>query len=317
MSCRPQDHGPCLPNRRSASTRISPGCRRRSRSSGRRLRASRIPTRRRVTGDSPRSNACCARTSTRSPARSRATSGTARTTRRSCSRSFPASRRPRTRRRHLRRWMKPERRGVSLWFQPGRARIFAQPLGVAGIVVPWNYPIYLAAGPLVAALAAGNRVMIKMSELAPATGALLAALVAGSFARDEVCVVNGEAEVGRAFSALPFDHLLFTGSTAVGRGGDARRRGEPDAGHARARRQVAGDRRRRAIRLAAAAERIMVRQADERRTDVHRAGLRAGAGGGGRRLRRRGAAGRRRMLRRIRCARPTTRRSSTPAISGG
>ena len=64
--------------------------------------------------------------------------------------------------------------------------------------MPWNYPIYLAAGPLVAALAAGNRVMIKMSELVPATGALLAALVAGSFARDEVCVVNGEAEVGRA-----------------------------------------------------------------------------------------------------------------------
>src|SRR5262245_52217251 len=120
-------------------------------------------------------------------------------------------------RKHLRRWMKPERRGVSLWFQPGRARIFAQPLGVVGIVVPWNYPIYLAVGPLVGALAAGNRVMIKMSELAPATGALLTGLVAQSFARDEVCVVNGDADVARAFAALPFDHLLFTGSTAVGR----------------------------------------------------------------------------------------------------
>jgi coniferyl-aldehyde dehydrogenase len=120
-------------------------------------------------------------------------------------------------RRHLRRWMKPERRSVSLWFRPGRAQVIAQPLGVVGIVVPWNYPIYLAAGPLAGALAAGNRVMIKMSELAPATGTLLGALVASAFAPDEVCVVNGDADVGRAFSALPFDHLLFTGSTAVGR----------------------------------------------------------------------------------------------------
>jgi len=129
---------------------------------------------------------------------------------------FPGLEAVRHARRHLRGWMKPERRGVSLWFQPGRARVFAQPLGVVGIVVPWNYPIYLAAGPLVGALAAGNRAMIKMSELAPATGTLLAALVAKSFAREEVCVVNGDAGVARAFSALPFDHLLFTGSTAVG-----------------------------------------------------------------------------------------------------
>ena len=130
---------------------------------------------------------------------------------------FPGLEAVRHARRHLRRWMKPERRGVSLWFRPGRARVFAQPLGVVGIVVPWNYPIYLAAGPLAGALAAGNRAMIKMSELAPATGALLATLVAKSFAPDEVHVVNGDAGVAHAFSALPFDHLLFTGSTAVGR----------------------------------------------------------------------------------------------------
>ena len=130
---------------------------------------------------------------------------------------FPSLEGTKHARRHVRRWMKPERRGVSLWFQPGRARVFAQPLGVVGIVVPWNYPIYLAAGPLAGALGAGNRVMIKMSELAPATGALLAALVGKSFARDEVCVVNGDVDVAQAFSALPFDHLLFTGSTAVGR----------------------------------------------------------------------------------------------------
>jgi acyl-CoA reductase-like NAD-dependent aldehyde dehydrogenase len=131
--------------------------------------------------------------------------------------TFPSLEAVKHARRHLRGWMKPRRRGVSLWFQPGRAEVFPQPLGVVGIVVPWNYPLYLAAGPLVGALAAGNRAMIKMSELAPATGALLERLVGESFAHDEVCVVNGDADVGRAFSSLPFDHLLFTGSTAVGR----------------------------------------------------------------------------------------------------
>jgi len=120
-------------------------------------------------------------------------------------------------RRNLRGWMKPQRRRVSLWFQPGRAEVIAQPLGVIGIVVPWNYPIYLAVGPLVGALAAGNRAMVKMSELAPATGALLEALVAEHFRPDEVCVINGEVAIARAFGELPFDHLLFTGSTAVGR----------------------------------------------------------------------------------------------------
>jgi acyl-CoA reductase-like NAD-dependent aldehyde dehydrogenase len=113
--------------------------------------------------------------------------------------------------------MKPQRRAVSLWFQPGRAEVISQPIGVAGIIVPWNYPIYLAVGPLVGALAAGNRALVKMSEFAPSTGALFDALVRSRFAADEVRVVNGDAEVARAFAALPFDHLLFTGSTGVGR----------------------------------------------------------------------------------------------------
>jgi acyl-CoA reductase-like NAD-dependent aldehyde dehydrogenase len=130
---------------------------------------------------------------------------------------FPGLEAVRYARRNLRRWMRPQRRAVSLWFQPGRAEVIAQPLGVAGIIVPWNYPIYLAIGPLVGALAAGNRALVKMSEVAPSTGALLAALVRRHFAPDEVGIVNGDAEVARAFAALPFDHLLFTGSTAVGR----------------------------------------------------------------------------------------------------
>ena len=92
-----------------------------------------------------------------------------------------------------------------------------QPLGVVGIVVPWNYPLYLAIGPLVPALAAGNRAMVKMSETTPATGELLARLVERHFPGGEVAVVNGGAEVAQAFCRLPFDHLLFTGSTGVGR----------------------------------------------------------------------------------------------------
>ncbi len=118
---------------------------------------------------------------------------------------------------HGRRWMKPRRRRPNRWLLPARAKVLPQPLGVVGIVVPWNYPVLLAAGPLICALAAGNRALIKMSELTPRTSALFEQLIARTFARDHVAVVNGDAAVGAAFSALPFDHLLFTGSTTVGR----------------------------------------------------------------------------------------------------
>jgi aldehyde dehydrogenase (NAD+)/coniferyl-aldehyde dehydrogenase len=120
-------------------------------------------------------------------------------------------------RRHTRRWMRDERRATSLWFLPGRSRVVHQPLGVVGIIVPWNYPIFLAVSPLAAALAAGNRAMVKMSELSPRFGGVLAEAVAQAFAPAEVTIVNGDVEVARAFGALPFDHLLFTGSTGVGR----------------------------------------------------------------------------------------------------
>jgi acyl-CoA reductase-like NAD-dependent aldehyde dehydrogenase len=120
-------------------------------------------------------------------------------------------------RKHLRSWMLPRRARTNFWFLPGRSRVVMQPLGVVGIVVPWNYPIYLAVGPAVSALAAGNRVMVKMSESAPATGELLAGLVARYLASDAMTVVNGDADIARAFTALPFDHLVFTGSTEVGR----------------------------------------------------------------------------------------------------
>ena len=130
---------------------------------------------------------------------------------------FPSYGAIRHARRQLKRWMKPQRRPTNFWFLPGRSRVLFQPLGVVGIVVPWNYPIYLAVGPIVAALAAGNRVMVKMSEAAPATGELFARLAAGKLDPAVLTVMNGGPELAREFVSLPFDHLLFTGSTAVGR----------------------------------------------------------------------------------------------------
>ncbi|MEN5312063.1 coniferyl aldehyde dehydrogenase [Pseudomonas koreensis] len=119
--------------------------------------------------------------------------------------------------RHLKGWMKSSRRKVGMAFQPASAKVVYQPLGVVGIIVPWNYPLYLAIGPLVGALAAGNRVMLKLSESTPATGLLLKALLARIFPEDLVCVVLGESDVGVAFSRLRFDHLLFTGATSIGK----------------------------------------------------------------------------------------------------
>ena len=118
---------------------------------------------------------------------------------------------------NLPRWMRHERVATPLHLQPGRARIERQPLGVAGIISPWNYPVQLALAPALGALAAGNRVLLKPSELTPATSALLRELVAARFAEDEFAVVLGDAQVGQAFTRLPFDHLFFTGSTVVGR----------------------------------------------------------------------------------------------------
>ena len=118
---------------------------------------------------------------------------------------------------HGKRWMRGQRRWANQWFLPARTRLLPRPKGVVGIVVPWNYPLYLAVGPLVDALAAGNRVMLKMSEHTPRFSALFADLVARHFAPGDVHVVTGDAEVGKAFAALPLDHLLFTGSTEVGR----------------------------------------------------------------------------------------------------
>lgn len=118
---------------------------------------------------------------------------------------------------HLWRWMRPRLVWPGLELAPSRGRIVQQPLGVVGVVSPWNYPAQLALAPLVAALAAGNRVMIKPSELTPRTAETLADMLGGLFSEEEVAVVQGGPEVGAAFCRLPYDHLLFTGSTPVGR----------------------------------------------------------------------------------------------------
>ncbi len=118
---------------------------------------------------------------------------------------------------HLGKWMRPERRTPHWAFLPASAKLVPQPLGVVGIISPWNYPLQLALVPAAAALAAGNRVMIKISEYSPRFGALLQELVAKTFDPELVSVVLGGPEVAAAFSGLPFHHILFTGSTSIGR----------------------------------------------------------------------------------------------------
>ncbi|GAB2727493.1 coniferyl aldehyde dehydrogenase [Melaminivora jejuensis] len=119
--------------------------------------------------------------------------------------------------RHLARWSRPQKVRTPLTLQPARAWIERQPLGVVGVISPWNYPVQLALAPAMSALAAGNRVLLKPSELTPHTSAQLAALVAQFFDPQEFAVVQGDAATAALVASLPFDHLVFTGSTAVGR----------------------------------------------------------------------------------------------------
>jgi coniferyl-aldehyde dehydrogenase len=118
---------------------------------------------------------------------------------------------------HLKRWMRPSRRALELLFLTNSLSVRYQPKGVVGIIAPWNFPVYLTLGPLIAALAAGNRVLIKMSEATPAANAVLARLLGEIFGEDEVAVFGGELTDPGAFTALPFDHIVFTGSPRVGK----------------------------------------------------------------------------------------------------
>ncbi len=120
-------------------------------------------------------------------------------------------------RKNVSEWMgeRPRLLDWPLW--PARASLMPQPLGLVGIIAPWNYPLFLTIAPLAGALAAGNRVLIKPSEYTPAFSELLERMMDEAFGGDPVAVVLGGPEIGRTFAELPFDHLLFTGSTAVGR----------------------------------------------------------------------------------------------------
>lgn len=120
-------------------------------------------------------------------------------------------------RRHLRRWMRPRRVWPSLATFGASARVECQPRGTCLIIAPWNFPFQLALGPLVSALAAGNAAILKPSEMTPATSALIARLIAETFPPDLVTVVQGDKTVAEDLLALPFDHIFFTGSPAVGR----------------------------------------------------------------------------------------------------
>jgi coniferyl-aldehyde dehydrogenase len=120
-------------------------------------------------------------------------------------------------RKNLAKWMRPERRRVATIFKPAKAWIQYQPLGVVGIISPWNYPLSLAILPAVDALAAGNRVLLKPPELAPRFSSLLKRLLAEVFPEAELAVVLGGPKIAEEFCRLPLDSLAFTGSTAVGR----------------------------------------------------------------------------------------------------
>ena len=118
---------------------------------------------------------------------------------------------------HLRGWMRPRRVGVGWKLWPARAQVRREAVGVVGVMSPWNYPVNLALIPLATAIAAGNHVYLKPSEHTPRTSEWLRTLLASVFPADRVAVALGGTQLGAAFSALPFDHLVFTGSTAVGR----------------------------------------------------------------------------------------------------
>ena len=120
-------------------------------------------------------------------------------------------------RKHLWQWMRMRRVPTVIYLRPGSSRLLSQPLGVVGVISPWNFPLLLSLGPALAALAAGNRVLIKPSEHTPQFSALLQRIVGASFAPEEMCVITGDEDVGKALSGSRLDHLFFTGSTAVGR----------------------------------------------------------------------------------------------------
>ncbi len=119
--------------------------------------------------------------------------------------------------RHVKRWMRPSKRHTEQLFLTNQLRVQYQPKGIVGIIVPWNFPVYLALGPLIAAIAAGNKAMIKLPEATPITNSVIKRMLAEIFSDDEVAVFGEEIIDPSQFTALPFNHIVFTGSPAIGR----------------------------------------------------------------------------------------------------
>ena len=120
-------------------------------------------------------------------------------------------------RRHTRAWAKPRRIRLSLSSRPGRAEVVPEPLGVGLVIAPWNYPVQLVIQPLATAIAAGNAVVVKPSELAPETSAQLARLIPRYVDPEAIAVIDGGVDAARALLDERWDHIFFTGSTRVGR----------------------------------------------------------------------------------------------------
>lgn len=118
---------------------------------------------------------------------------------------------------HLPKWMKKDTRTIGMLLQPAKGWVQYQPLGVVGIISPWNYPMMLGLGPLISALAAGNSAMLKPSSAVPTYTALLAEKIAQAFPATLIHVVQGSGEISKAFSKMNFDQMTFTGSSKVGR----------------------------------------------------------------------------------------------------
>ena len=119
--------------------------------------------------------------------------------------------------RKAKNWMRPRFHFADALFLPAHSLMMAQPKGIIGIISPWNYPLLLSMGPVAYVFASGNRCMVKLSEFAPVFADLIKKLVAKYFRPDEMCIITGDEQIASRFTSLPFDHLIFTGSSSVGK----------------------------------------------------------------------------------------------------
>lgn len=118
---------------------------------------------------------------------------------------------------HLKSWIKPKRVRTDIWYQPAHLKLHLQPLGTVGIIAPWNFPLILSISPLIAAIAAGNSCLVKISEFTPCFGELLSKLIDTYLGDTGIGIINGDVSVAEGFAELPFNHILFTGASSIGK----------------------------------------------------------------------------------------------------